>query len=172
MNFEGKATVSAPASKVWDFLLDVDRFATCVPGVEEVKRIDERTFEGALSAAVGPISGSFTFRAFIVASRPPSEMLARLEGSDSVTRSKLNGDIQIVLTEPAGGDSRTGAAPFAEGGLSPSPSPRPRTELAYRAKVTVEGRLAIVGDMILRTTASLLIEEFLRRLRARIEGVE
>jgi carbon monoxide dehydrogenase subunit G len=146
--FEGNVILAAPTLKVWDFLLDVDRFSTCVPGVQEIKKIDEHNFAGTMAATVGPISGAFTFRASIVESRPPDEMLARLEGTDSVTKSKLNGEITIALN-----------------GIE-----KAQTALGYRATIAVQGRLAILGDMILRATATLLLEEFLRRLRAQVEG--
>jgi len=145
--FEGKVILAAPTSKVWDFLLDVDRFSACVPGVQEIKKLDDHSFDGTLAATVGPISGSFAFRASIVESRPPEEMLARLEGTDSVTKSKLNGEITIGLNEIE----------------------KTQTELGYHATVAVQGRLAILGDMILRATATLLLEEFIRRLRAQVE---
>jgi carbon monoxide dehydrogenase subunit G len=45
-----------------------------------------------------------------------------------------------------------------------------RTELGYRADVQIQGRLAILGDMILRATASLMLEDFAERLRKRLEG--
>jgi carbon monoxide dehydrogenase subunit G len=75
-------------------------------------------------------------------------MLARLEGTDSVTKSKLDGKIALTLTE-----------------LAPS-----QTELAYNASVGIQGRLAILGDMILRATATLMLEQFFARLRAELEG--
>ena len=45
-----------------------------------------------------------------------------------------------------------------------------RTELGYHAHVEIKGRLAILGDMVLRATAVLLLEEFSRRLRTNLEG--
>ncbi len=147
MTFEGKIILAAHPLKVWDFLLDIDRFSSCVPGVEEVKKLDERTFAGTLSASVGPISGAFNFCAAIVESHPPTQMVASLEGTDSVTKSKLQGTITMTL----------------------GPLAQTQTELIYHANVGVQGRLAILGDMILRTTATLLIEEFLRKLRAQLQ---
>ena len=148
MNFDGKLVLATPRLEVWDFLLDVERFAACVPGVQQFKRLDEHTFAGTIAASVGPISGAFNFCASILESRPPHEMLARLEGTDSVTKSKLDGKIALTLTEPA-------------------PS---QTELAYNATVGIQGRLAILGDMILRATATLMLEQFFARLRAEREG--
>jgi hypothetical protein len=147
MNFDGKVMVEAQRAKVWDFLLDVNRFASCVPGVEEVTQLDERTFDGSISARVGPISGSFSFRASIVDSKPPDELTARVEGKDSVTSSTLNGLMNMSLR---------GNAPD-------------RTELVYSANIEVKGRLAILGDMILRATAALILDEFIRRLKSQLE---
>jgi hypothetical protein len=44
------------------------------------------------------------------------------------------------------------------------------TTLAYHATVDVHGRLAILGEMILRATGALMVEEFTKRLRQELEG--
>ncbi len=148
MVFEGKIDVAVPAAKAWDFLLDVNQFASCMPGVEKVTRIDDRTFDGTIAATVGPISGKFNFRATIVESKPPEELFVRTEGTDSVTGSRMNANVTINLKEPSAN----------------------HTQLDYRAEVQIQGRLAILGDMILRATASLMLESFAERLRKQLEG--
>lgn len=148
MIFEGKIGVGVPASKAWDFLIDINQFSSCLPGLEKVTRVDDQTFDGVIGASVGPISGQFSFRATIVESIPPSSMVVRTEGTDSVTKSTMSGDLNLTLAEPQAN----------------------RTELRYRANVAIKGRLAILGDMVLRATATLLLEEFARRLRRRLEG--
>jgi carbon monoxide dehydrogenase subunit G len=147
MTFEDSVTLDAPAGEVWDLLLDVNRFSACMPGIEEVEQVDERTFRGKIQAEVGPMSGQFAFKARITDSRPPTELAADVEGTDSVTKSRLNAHMGMNLTA-----------------LSDS-----RTELAYRTQVEVHGRLAILGDMLLRATAGLLLEEFIKRLRRQLE---
>ncbi|MEK6562359.1 MAG: SRPBCC domain-containing protein, partial [Candidatus Binatota bacterium] len=74
MIFEGKIDVGVPPGKAWDFLIDVNRFSSCLPGLEKVTQLDERTFDGVLAATVGPISGKFMFRSTIVESIPPKEL--------------------------------------------------------------------------------------------------
>jgi carbon monoxide dehydrogenase subunit G len=146
--FEDKLTINAPATRVWDFLLDPNCIASCMPGVENVTQIDDRTFDAAIAASVGPISGKFSFRAHIVESNPPTEMAAEVDGIDSVTKSPLRAKMVMTL-DP----------------LSPD-----QTALAYRATVDVKGRLAILGEMVLRATATLIVQEATRRLRAQLEG--
>jgi carbon monoxide dehydrogenase subunit G len=143
MIFDGKIDLDAPVNKAWDFLIDINKFSTCLPGIEEVKQIDDKTFEGVLAAAVGPISGKFSFRSTILESRPPEQMVVRTEGTDSVTKSTVTADMTVDLREVA----------------------EAKTEMIYRADVNIKGRLAILGDMVLRATATLILQEFARRLQ-------
>ncbi len=147
MILEGKIDVAVPAAKAWDFLIDVNRFASCVPGLEQVTQIDERTFDGVVSATVGPISGNVTFRSTILDSTSQSEMVVQTDGTDSVTRSAVSAKLSLTLNETI----------------------ENRTELSYHADITVKGRLAILGDMVLRATGALMLEEFARRLRTKLE---
>ena len=148
MTFEDKLVLDAPAAEVWALLLDVNRFAACMPGVDEVHQIDDRTFDGVMTARVGPVAGKFNFRAEIVESDPPRQLAAKVEGTDSLTKSKLVANMGMTLT----------------------PQGERQTELAHRATVEMQGRLAILGDMVLRATASLLIDEFGKRLRQQLEA--
>lgn len=146
MILEGKIQVDVPASKAWDFLMDIDEFAPCLPGLEEVAQKDDHTFEGVIGASVGPMSGKFRFQATIVESRPPKDLVVTMEGKDSVTGSTVRADVTLTLTEPR----------------------ESQTEMKYRADVNIQGRLAIIGDMVLRAAANLILAEFARRFRSRV----
>jgi carbon monoxide dehydrogenase subunit G len=147
MKFEGKIRVKVPPAEAWDFLTDVNKFSRCMPGLENVTQIDERTFDGIIGAKVGPISGNFSFRSTIVEGKPPEQMIVRIEGTDSVTKSGLNAKVTAVLKQPVENE----------------------TELSYQAEVEIKGRLAILGDMVIRTTAALVLDEFTKRLRTQLE---
>jgi len=142
MIFDGKIALNVPAETAWDFLIDINKFSSCLPGIDAVKQIDDKTFEGVISATVGPISGKFSFHSTILQSRPPEQMVVRTEGADSVTKSTVRADMTMDLL-------RTADA---------------KTEMNYRADVNIKGRLAILGDMVLRATATLILQEFARRL--------
>ena len=147
MNFEGSIAIKAPREKVWELLLDIDRFSACVPGVEEVTQVDERTFDGVIQATVGPMSGKFSFRAQIVESTPPSEMVTELNGTDSVTKSTVRSTTRMALNAIS----------------------EQQTDLRYASTVDIQGRLAILGDMVMRATATLILEEFANRVRRELE---
>jgi carbon monoxide dehydrogenase subunit G len=69
-------------------------------------------------------------------------MVVRTEGTDSVTKSTVNTDMTVDLRKLA----------------------EDKTQMEYRADVKIKGRLAILGDMVLRATATLILQEFTRRL--------
>jgi len=142
MILDGKIDLDVPTEKAWDFLIDINKFSTCLPGIDEVTQIDDKTFDGIISATVGPISGKFTFRSTILESKPPAQMVVRTEGTDSVTKSRVEADMTVDLH-----------------GISES-----KSQMDYQANVKITGRLAILGDMVLRATATLILQEFTRRL--------
>jgi carbon monoxide dehydrogenase subunit G len=39
-----------------------------------------------------------------------------------------------------------------------------KTQMDYKADVKIKGRLGILGDMVLRATATLILQEFTKRL--------
>ncbi|MDH3443853.1 MAG: SRPBCC domain-containing protein [Deltaproteobacteria bacterium] len=142
MILDGKIDLDVPVQKAWDFLIDINKFSTCLPGIDEVKQIDDKTFDGVISATVGPMSGKFNFRSTILESRPPEQMVVHTEGTDSVTKSEVNADMTVDLRGVSEGKS----------------------QMDYKADVKIKGRLAILGDMVLRATATLILQEFTRRL--------
>ncbi|HEX9663385.1 MAG TPA: SRPBCC domain-containing protein [Candidatus Binatia bacterium] len=142
MILDGQIDLDVPLQKAWDFLIDINKFSTCLPGIDEVKQIDDKTFDGPISAAVGPISGKFNFRSTIVESKPPQQMIVHTVGTDSVTKSTVNADMTVDLRQVS----------------------ETKSQMDYKADVKINGRLAILGDMVLRATATLILQEFTRRL--------
>jgi len=142
MILDGRIDLDVPVRKAWDFLIDINKFSTCLPGIDEIKQIDDKTFDGIISAAVGPISGKFNFRSTIVESKPPQQMIVHTVGTDSVTKSTVNADMTVDLRQVS----------------------ETKSQMDYKADVKINGRLAILGDMVLRATATLILQEFTRRL--------
>lgn len=150
MKLAGTIDIDAPAQAVWDFVLDPGRLSTCVPGVRDVRQVDDRTFEGTIRASVGPMNGDFSFTSVIVRSAFPDDLGVEITGTDSVTRSTLRMGVDAALTA---------RAPDA-------------TTMDYRIDVDVKGRLAILGEMVLRATAGAMIGNVTACLRARLEPTD
>src|SRR5437879_86205 len=55
MNFDLRSTLPVERARLWDFLMDVPRMATCVPGMETVTPRNSDEYEGRMRVRVGPI---------------------------------------------------------------------------------------------------------------------
>lgn len=148
MKLDGRIEIAAPARQVWDLVIDPLTLASCVPGVRDVRRVDDRTFEGSITASVGPMDGDFTFTSVITRATFPGDLAVELVGTDSRTKSRLEATVTAGLGED-------GSA---------------ATVLTYHGDVKVKGRLAILGEMILRATASMMIGQVTACLKARLEA--
>jgi carbon monoxide dehydrogenase subunit G len=148
VKLEGTIAIEAPHRAVWALLIDPTSLARCMPGVQDVRQVDERTFEGTILASVGPIDGSFSFRSVLTTAEFPGDLVVAVEGHDTVTKSRLEMEVRAALTEAVRG----------------------ATNLAYRADVRIKGRLAILGEMVLRATAGMMIGEVTKCLRSQLEG--
>ena len=147
MKFTGEIEIAAPARDVWDLILDPSRLAACVPGAAAVRQVDDRTVEGEITTAIGPVQADFAFRSLITHSEFPDDLVVEVTGTDSMTRSRLEARVAVRLEALEGG----------------------RTRLHYQSTVAVVGRLGIVGEMVLRATAGAMINQVARCLQGRFE---
>lgn len=147
MRLKGKIDAAVSVQRSWAFLSDLHEFATCAPGLESIEQVDDDTFRGVIGTSVGPIAGRFAFQARIVERRPEERMAVAVDGTESTTGSRLGATVVLTLA-PAGAD---------------------RTSLAYDADVALAGRLAILGEIVIRATAGVLLDEFGERMRRHLE---
>jgi carbon monoxide dehydrogenase subunit G len=59
LQIQSEFVVQAPIAHVWNYLLDVERVAPCMPGAELTEVVDERTWKGKTNIKVGPVALSF-----------------------------------------------------------------------------------------------------------------
>jgi carbon monoxide dehydrogenase subunit G len=59
MLIEDSFSVEQPVDALWDFLLDVQRVAPCMPGAELTETIDDRNWKGKVLVKFGPVGMEF-----------------------------------------------------------------------------------------------------------------
>jgi carbon monoxide dehydrogenase subunit G len=59
MLIENEFTVEAPVDFLWNYLLDVEKIAPCMPGAELTEVVDDTNWKGKLNAKFGPVSLAF-----------------------------------------------------------------------------------------------------------------
>ena len=60
MQIKDSFVINAPQDKVWEFLFDISKLSQCVPGIESVEVVDDKTYRGKLVVRVGPIKSAFS----------------------------------------------------------------------------------------------------------------
>ena len=100
MRFEHEFSVNAPVERVWDFLMDVPRMASCIPGTTDITRIDESNYDAMVVARIGPITAKFGCR-ITIASLDPVAHAATIElsGKDNRLGGGIKGKMAMTLTE-------------------------------------------------------------------------
>ena len=59
MLIQNEFTVAAPMDFLWNYLLDVEKIAPCMPGAKLTEVVDDKNWKGKLNAKFGPVSMSF-----------------------------------------------------------------------------------------------------------------
>lgn len=118
MEIENEFTVPAPIDHVWDYLLDVERVAPCMPGAELTEVVDDHTWKGKVNMKLGPVSLAFAGtvsmqerdddarRVMLVAKgmeqkgkgAANASVTSWLEQGDGVTNVKMQADIHLTGT--------------------------------------------------------------------------
>ena len=148
MLMEGKFTLKAPIQEVWDSLLDPGILASCVPGSEEMRTIDDKTYESVVKQKVGPISVRFRFTTTLTELDPPRHLKAIGRGADLNKAGTFAQETTVSLTEIADGE----------------------VEVSYRSNVNLVGRLATFAERIMLTKSRSVAKEFTKNLQEKLES--
>ena len=148
MLIEGKFTLKAPIQEVWDFLLEADTLASCIPGAEKMEKVDDKTWEGVVKQKVGPITVRLKFTQTLTEIDPPKHVKAIGRGADVTKAGTFTQETVVDLKEIAKGE----------------------VEVAYRSNVSMVGRLAIFGERIMRAKVNKVGEEFTRNLQEKLKS--
>jgi hypothetical protein len=143
MKVEGNYTFSAPREQVWQILLDADALARMMPGCESLKRVADNEYEAVLRIRVGPVDGTYTGKIVLDDLRPPEHYRMRVNGQGNA--GFMQGEGTLDLEEQNG-----------------------NTLLKYRGETQVGGRVANVGQRLIGSVATRLINQGLKRLEAEL----
>lgn len=92
---EARFSVNAPPHELWSFLRDFRALCSCIPGVERIDVLDERTAELTVREKVGAVPLIVALRAVIDAEDPPRRLHATAKAQH------LTMAIEVAL-EPSG----------------------------------------------------------------------
>jgi carbon monoxide dehydrogenase subunit G len=141
---EGKATfrVEAPIEEVWDFLSSLERVGSCVPGVEEVNILDDRTADWTVKIKIGPLSQTMKVRTETTEQTPPTRGVF-----------KGTGELMDVM-----------------GYLDLRKVSSGETEVTYRMEVNAKGPLGKVIENFMKGRLDRETREFAENVQKRLNG--
>jgi carbon monoxide dehydrogenase subunit G len=147
MKFQGNLSIARPVEKVWEFLWDIEKLASCIPGCEGVKTIKDREkYELTVKDSVGPITVHFELLAEVKKLEPLKRIEIALEGKD-FKAGGVRQTMTLVLT--------------AKGSES---------EIDFETDVNVFGRLGTLGYPFVKKKAETVINEFSENVKSAIEA--
>lgn len=149
MRFEKEIGILNSREKVWQFLWDIDRFITCVPGCKEASTVEAgKHYTATMVEKVGPFRVEFPMRIEVLESQEMSYIKAQASGTDSRVGSRMKVELEVHLKE----DGK-------------------KTLFSFVASVDILGKLATLGHSIIKRKADQVMEEFAQAVKKRLEGV-
>jgi carbon monoxide dehydrogenase subunit G len=142
-DFEVPASVDA----VWNYVLDVERIAPCMPGATLTETIDQDNFKGKVTIKLGPVSLSFAGTVTVV-ERDATEHRIDIKASGMEQRGK--GSAQATITawvEPAGDST---------------------TKVRFKQDITVSGAVAQFSRGMMQDVSGKLTKQFAECLKTNI----
>ena len=144
MEISGEVRIAAPRQQVWDALNDPEVLRQAVPGCKEIEKLSDTEFTARVVLKVGPVKAAF---------------------AGTVTLSDLDPPNSYTIA----GEGQGGVAGFASGGATVRlADDGDGTLLSYQAQSMVGGKLAQVGQRLLKTTSEKLTGEFFERFSAAV----
>ena len=141
--------IRAPVNDVWDFMTDVEKVSTCIPGAQYEEALGENQHAVMLVIKVGPIKS--TYRSTVsIRSLDNENYTIEIEGQGTDTKGKGGATMEMVgkLTENEDGT----------------------TEINGDSTVTIQGMLAQFGSRMVEDVSNQLFIQFTDSLAAKLEG--
>jgi carbon monoxide dehydrogenase subunit G len=148
MIFDGKINLKANIQKTFDTVLKPEVLQAIVPGGESMVLTGPNAYEAVMKQKVGPFSAKVKIFANIVELNPPTHIKAALKGELLGGLGQFVGDM-IVDFKDIGKDD---------------------LEVTYKVNANITGKIAVVGDRVMRVKAKSMQEEITKNLQEKLAG--
>jgi len=137
--------LEAPLEEVWKLLRNTPRLTGLLPGVENVKPLQEpgtEAYSATVSEKIGPFKITMNLDVRVTETLEPSLLKATIKGTDSMALNRMTGSMQVTLiAEPSG------------------------TQMRFEASIEILGKLATLGAVPIRRRTAEAFAEFARNIQ-------
>ena len=144
---ENDFEVPAPVDTVWNYVLDVERIAPCMPGATLTETIDDDNYKGKVTIKLGPVSLSFAGTVHVV-ERDATEHRIDIKASGMEQRGKGSATALITAWVEPAGDSTT--------------------KVRFKQDITVSGAVAQFSRGMMSDVSGKLTKQFADCLKTNI----
>ncbi|UGS35976.1 SRPBCC family protein [Capillimicrobium parvum] len=149
MQIHDSFVLSAPVSRVWELLDDIERTAPCVPGFELAGR-DGEIYTGVMRIKVGAITMTYDSRIrFLERDEQARRLVIAVEGRESRGDGGVSSTTTSALTPHDGG-----------------------TAVSLTTDVEVSGRAAQFGRGVIGDVSARLVKRFVTNIEAQLTPQE
>lgn len=147
MQFNDRFTVSAPAQRTWQFMLNVPEVLQCLPGCDEVVQVGNGSYQATMTQRVGPFKVSFRVTADVHVLEQEQRIQARGKGKDARLGNSLDFLLDLRVAEAPGGSL-----------------------IELNAQVDIRGPLAQLGMPVMNHKAKETFAQFGQNVQTALSG--
>jgi uncharacterized protein len=137
MKLRGAVTVNAPQERVWRTFVDPKQFCRVMPGCENAKQLDATHYEAILTVKVQFMTIRTKALGTVLEAEEPRHLVGEMVGEPQAMAGAFRARVTIDLVPVNNG-----------------------TNVQYIMDITMLGRLASLGEAIVRSTARRISMEF------------
>jgi carbon monoxide dehydrogenase subunit G len=137
MKLKGEVTINAMQEEVWQLFMDPTQLCRVIPGCEQAQQLDETHYEAVLSVKVQFMTIRSRAQGTLLEAEAPHHLVGEMLGEPLSMAGAFRARLTINLVQ-------VGSA----------------TNVQYEMDLTMLGRLASLGDAIIRSTSKHLTAEF------------
>ena len=141
--------VNAPSKDVWNFMTDVKKVSTCIPGAEYLEDLGDNKHSVLLVVKVGPIKSKYRGEVFLK-NLDEEKQVIEIEGKGTDVKGKGGANMELNGSIVAKKDGST--------------------EVIGDSTVTIQGMLAQFGSRMVEDVSNQLFIQFTKSLSAKLEG--
>ena len=142
-------SIRAPIKDVWNFMADIKKVSTCIPGAQYVESLGDNEHSVMLTIKVGPIKSSYRSEVAIK-SLDESNYTMEIQGRGTDIKGKGGANMEMTGKLIDNDDGTTG--------------------VTGDSMVTIQGMLAQFGSRMIEDVSNQLFIQFTENLCTKLEG--
>ncbi|MBI4445206.1 MAG: SRPBCC family protein [Acidobacteria bacterium] len=147
MRIEESFKIPLPIEKVWSFIADPERVASCLPSVVSFQMIDDRHSETVIKQKIGFISATFKIETEVLEKAPPFQMVLSNKGRTIAGAAGTMKSLDKITLNSVQENE---------------------TEVRVTSDLTLGGPLAVLGAKLIEAKSKELFSDTSRRMKEQL----